>query len=163
MWVKPWNMKEGFLIGGGLLVTGLLLQVVLGPIEWRLLAWPVNLILLILFLATIGVLFSLRRKVYAFEWMMHAGAAVPCLVYAAALTITNVILIPTYFGTRRLLCGGIMQVMAQGSAVFLTALFAFGLFRAAGCSATVRKICPKVAYIAESGDTLGPVDYMIAP
>ena len=87
MWVKPWNMKEGFLIGGGLLVTGLLLQVVLGPIEWRLLAWPVNLILLILLMAAIGVLFSLRRKVYAFEWMMHASAAVPCLVYAAALTM----------------------------------------------------------------------------
>ena len=87
MWVKPWNMKEGFLIGGGLLVVGLLLQIVLGPIEWSLLAWPVNLILLVLLLTAIGVLFALRRKVYAFEWMMHAGAAVPCLVYAATLTM----------------------------------------------------------------------------
>ena len=87
MWVKPWNMKEGFLIGGGLLVVGLLLQIVLGPIEWSLLAWPVNLILLVLLLTAIGVLFALRRKVYAFEWMMHAGAAVPCLTYAAALTM----------------------------------------------------------------------------
>ena len=67
MWVKPWNMKEGFLIGGGLLVVGLLLQIVLGPIEWSLLAWPVNLILLVLLLTAIGVLFALRRKVYAFE------------------------------------------------------------------------------------------------
>ncbi len=87
MWVKPWKMKEGFLIGGGLLVVGLLLQIALGPIDWSLLAWPVNLILLILLLAFIGVLFALRRKVYAFEWMMHAGAAVPCFTYAAALTM----------------------------------------------------------------------------
>ena len=87
MWVKPWKMKEGFLIGGGLLVVGLLLQIALGPIDWSLLAWPVNLILLILLLAFIGVLLALRRKVYAFEWMMHAGAAVPCLTYAAALTM----------------------------------------------------------------------------
>ena len=87
MWVKPWNMKEGFLIGGGLLVTGLLLQGVLGPVEWRLLAWPVNLILLGLLVVVIIVLYGLRRKVYAFEWMMYSGAAVPCLSYAAALTI----------------------------------------------------------------------------
>ena len=87
MWVKPWNMKEGFLIGGGLLVTGLLLQWVLGPVEWGLLAWPVNLILLILLVLVIIVLYALRRKVYVFEWMMHSGAAVPCLSYAAALTI----------------------------------------------------------------------------
>ena len=87
MWVKPWNMKEGFLIGGGLLVTGLLLQGVLGPVEWGLLAWPVNLILLGLMAVVVGVLYALRRKVYVFEWMMHSGAAVPCLSYAAALTI----------------------------------------------------------------------------
>lgn len=87
MWNKPWKMKEGFLIGGGLLVVGLLLQITLGPIDWSLLAWPVNLVLLVLLLAAIGVMFALRRKVYAFEWMMHAEAAVPCLSYATALTI----------------------------------------------------------------------------
>jgi len=87
MWVRPWKMKEGFFIGGGLLVTGLLLQVVLGPVEWGLLAWPVNLILLILLVLVIAVLYALRRKVYVFEWMMHIDAAVPCLSYAAALTI----------------------------------------------------------------------------
>lgn len=87
MWVKPWKMKEGFLIGGGLLFAGMLLQVATGPIRWELFAWPVNLIVLILLLAAVGVMFALGRKVYAFEWMMHAGAAVPCLVYAAALTI----------------------------------------------------------------------------
>lgn len=87
MWKKPWNMKEGFLIGGGLLLVGLLLQLVAGPIDWSLLARPVNLILLILFLAVVGGMYALRNKVYAFEWMMHAGAAVPCLTYAAALTI----------------------------------------------------------------------------
>ena len=87
MWTKPWNMKEGFLLGGGLLLVGLLLQVTLGPIDWSLPAWPVNLVLLIFLLVVIGVMYALRRKVYAFEWMMHSGAAVPCLVYAAGLTV----------------------------------------------------------------------------
>ena len=26
MWNKPWTMKEGFLIGGGLIFAGLMLQ-----------------------------------------------------------------------------------------------------------------------------------------
>jgi len=87
MWVKPWNIKEGFLVGGGLLFAGLLLQLAMGPINWEFFAWPVNLMVLILLLAAVGIMYALRRNVYAFEWMMHAGAAVPCLVYAAALTI----------------------------------------------------------------------------
>lgn len=87
MWKKPWSMKVGFLIGGALIVLGLLLQVTVGPVDWDWLAWPVNLIVLFLLVAAVGVLYALRRKVYAFEWMMHAGAAVPCLVYAASLTM----------------------------------------------------------------------------
>ena len=80
-------MKVGFLIGGGLICAGLLLQVILGPVDWDWLAWPVNLIVLFLLLVVVGVLYALRGKVYAFEWMMHASAAVPCLVYAASLTM----------------------------------------------------------------------------
>ena len=87
MWAKPWNMKEGFLIGGGLLFTGLLLQVAMGPFRWELFAWPVNLMALILLLAAVGIMYALRKEFYAFEWMMHTGAAVPCLTYAVALTI----------------------------------------------------------------------------
>ena len=86
-WKKPWGMTEGFLIGGGLIVVGLLLQVVLGPINWSLFAWPVNLVLLILLVAFIGLMYALRKRVYVFEWMMHSSAAVPCLLFAAVLTI----------------------------------------------------------------------------
>ena len=87
MWVKPWHMKEGFLIGGGLLFMGVLLQLAVGPIRWELFASPVNWIVLVLLFSAMGAMYSLRRKVYAFEWMMHTGAAVPCLVYAVSLTI----------------------------------------------------------------------------
>ena len=69
------------------LVAGVLLQVVLGPVRWEFFAWPVNLIVLILLLSAIGAMYALRKKVYLFEWMMHFGAAVPCLICAAALTI----------------------------------------------------------------------------
>ena len=87
MWEKPWKLKEGFLIGGGLLIVGLLLQATIGPIDWDLFAAPVNYVMLVLLLALIGAMYLLRRKVYAFEWMMHFGAAIPCLCYAVGLTI----------------------------------------------------------------------------
>lgn len=59
-------MKEGFLIGGSILVLGLLLQITVGPVYWDLFAAPVNWIVLVLLLALIGTMFLLRRKVYAF-------------------------------------------------------------------------------------------------
>lgn len=86
-WTKPWRLKEGFLIGGGLLVAGLLLQATVGPVPWDLLAHPVNIVLLLVLLALIGIMYALRRKVYLFEWMMHLQAAVPALCYALGLTI----------------------------------------------------------------------------
>jgi hypothetical protein len=80
-------MKEGFIIGGGLIALGLLLQAALGPIDWDFFASPVNYIALAVLLSFIGAMYLLRRKVYAFEWMMHFGAAIPCLCYALWLTI----------------------------------------------------------------------------
>ena len=98
MWAKPWRMKEGFLIGGGLLVVGLLLQLAIGPIDWDLFEAPVNYIVLVLLLVLIGTMFLLRRKVYLFEWMMHYAAAIPCLCYAAGLTIVMGLTVQTRWG-----------------------------------------------------------------
>ncbi|MBR5043378.1 MAG: hypothetical protein IKX67_09105, partial [Bacteroidales bacterium] len=95
---KPWRMKEGFLVGGGLLFVGLLLQLAIGPVDWGFFAAPVNYIVLVLMLALIGAMFMLRRKVYAFEWMMHFTAAVPCLCYAAGLTIVMGLTVQTRHG-----------------------------------------------------------------
>lgn len=87
LWTKPWKFGVGFLIGGGLLLLGLLLQATLGPFPWALLARPINLILLAGFLALLGIMYALRHKVYLFTWMMHLQAAVPALCYALGLTI----------------------------------------------------------------------------
>ena len=38
MWSKPWSYKEGLVIGAGLLVIGLLLQMTVGAIHWDLFA-----------------------------------------------------------------------------------------------------------------------------
>ncbi len=87
MWTKPWNMKEGFLIGGGLIIAGLALQLSVGPVVWDAFAWPLNGIVLSGFFVLLTAMVYLRKKVYAFEWLSTYQAAIPALVYAVVLTI----------------------------------------------------------------------------
>ena len=87
MWNKPWNMKEGFLIGGGLIIVGLILQLSVGPVGWDAFRWPVNGIVLAGFLAFIAIIFLLRKKVSVFQFIGTYNAAIPALVYTVLLTI----------------------------------------------------------------------------
>ena len=87
MWTKPWNMKEGFLIGGGLIIAGLALELSVGPIIWEAFAWPANGMVLAGFLLMIAMMFLLRKKVYAFQFVGTYQAAIPAMVYAVVLTI----------------------------------------------------------------------------
>ena len=88
MWEKPWTMKEGFLIGGGLIIAGLALELSVGPVVWEAFAWPVNGIVLAGFLFMIAAMFLLRKKVYAFQFIGTYQAAIPAMAYAVVLTIT---------------------------------------------------------------------------
>ena len=87
MQTKPYGMKEGFLIGGGLVLAGLMLQLSIGPVDWDAFRWPVNGIVLAVFLALVAIAFLLRKKVYGFQFIGTYKAAVPALVYAVVLTI----------------------------------------------------------------------------
>ena len=80
-------MREGFLIGGGLIFAGLLLELSAGPVDWDAFRWPVNGIVLAGFLATIAIIFLLRKRVYGFKFIGTYKAAIPALVYAVVLTI----------------------------------------------------------------------------
>ena len=87
MWTKPYDMKEGFLIGGGLIFAGLMLELSVGPVNWDAFRWPVNGIVLAGFLALIAIIFLLRKRVYGFQFIGTYKAAIPSLVYAVVLTI----------------------------------------------------------------------------
>ena len=87
MWTKPWTMKEGFLIGGCLILAGLALQLSVGPVVWETFAWPVNGIVLAAFVAIIVAMHLLRKKVYAFRFLSTYQAAIPVMCYAVVLTI----------------------------------------------------------------------------
>lgn len=87
MFNKIWKMKEGFAFGAGLILVGLALQFSIGPIHWSDFAFPLNAIFLVLFLITLGVIYALRRRVRPFAFLLTIEAAVPTLLYAAALTV----------------------------------------------------------------------------
>ncbi|MGN1214724.1 MAG: cytochrome c biogenesis protein ResB [Candidatus Cryptobacteroides sp.] len=86
MWKRPWNIKEGFAIGAGILVLGALVELLCGSLDWSALAFPVNIIVLIIYLCFLGILFLLRKRFHPVEWMMHGGAAVPSIAFCAVLT-----------------------------------------------------------------------------
>ena len=87
MWSKPWSYKEGLIIGAGLLVIGALLQITVGGINWNLFAWPVNLIVLSVYIIVLIAMHLLRKRVYLFEWLSHYSAAVSSLVWVVGMTV----------------------------------------------------------------------------
>jgi hypothetical protein len=87
MWKKPWSMKEGFAIGGGLIVVGLLLDFATGPVVWDAFAWPLNALVLGVFLFAIAICIGVRRNNYPLHFLSTHRAAIPALIYAVVLTI----------------------------------------------------------------------------
>ena len=90
MWSKPWSYKEGLIIGAGLLVIGALLQITVGGINWNLFAWPVNLIVLSVYIIVLIAMHLLRKRVFLFWWLSHYSAAVSSLVWVVGMTVVMV-------------------------------------------------------------------------
>ncbi len=87
MWNKPWRMQEGFVIGGGLICAGLMLELTVGQVVWDAFLWPANLIVLVGLLLLAALLFFLQPKSYFCRFLASYHAAVPTLVYVVALTV----------------------------------------------------------------------------
>ncbi|NDV65792.1 cytochrome c biogenesis protein ResB [Bacteroides sp. 224] len=87
MWKQPWGYKEGFTICGGLFFIGLLLQITIGGIDWNLLAFPINLIILLVYLFAIILISLFPRKLYLFRWMGQSSAAVTSMIGVVVITV----------------------------------------------------------------------------
>ena len=87
MWNKPYTLREGTAIVVGLLVTGGLLQVTIGPLEWGIFAWPANIITLFLFVLALIIVYALRKRSYFCCFMSTMQAAIPAIAAAAILTL----------------------------------------------------------------------------
>lgn len=86
-WRKPWGMTEGGLVCLALMVAGMLLQWSVGPVQWDMLAWPVNAVVLAVMLAGIVLMHVLRGKIYLFRWMATLQAGIPAMLMCAMLTV----------------------------------------------------------------------------
>lgn len=87
MWSKPWSYKEGAMIGAGLLVIGVLLQITVGGIDWSRFAFPVNVIVLVVYIICLAAMHLLRKRAYLFGWLSHYSAAVSALLWVVGLTV----------------------------------------------------------------------------
>ena len=84
---KPWKLADGFLFGGALALLGFIIQIVAGPVDWELIASPVNLVLLAVFLAFVVAAFLLKRRSGFFGLLGSPAAAVPSIAWTLVLTI----------------------------------------------------------------------------
>ncbi len=84
---KSFSLFDGFMIGGGIIVAGLLLQFTSGGVVWDALAWPANAIVLAVFIAIIIAIYLLGRKFDALRFLGTYKAAIPAMIYAVILTI----------------------------------------------------------------------------
>jgi hypothetical protein len=85
--MKKWGMTEGCVVCCGLVAIGMLLQQTVGPVRWDAMAWPVNVVVLLLLLSGILLMHLLRQKVRLFRWMATLQAGIPAMVACAMLTV----------------------------------------------------------------------------
>lgn len=69
-----------------LVIVGVLLQLCVGPVTWDALAWPVNGIVLVAFVALLVLMHTYGAKVSALRYLCTTQTAVSALVYAVVLT-----------------------------------------------------------------------------
>lgn len=83
---KPWTYREGAAVTVALLLVGALLQLVAGPVNWSLVAWPVNIIIAVVLAVAVILGGMLRRRSRVLRFVCSRHAAVPALVVTAVAT-----------------------------------------------------------------------------
>ena len=84
---KTLGMKAGVLVCCVLVAVGMLLQLLLGPVRWDAMCFPVNAVVLLLMLLGILLMHLCRRGVALFRWMATLHAGIPAMLTCALLTI----------------------------------------------------------------------------
>lgn len=87
MWKQPYSYKEGIAITLGLMLTGLMLQLSMGSLNWDIFLWPANIIALAVFVVLLVGLYLLRKRSYFPIFMTTCKAAVPAIAGALLLTL----------------------------------------------------------------------------
>ncbi len=83
---KPYSYKEGFLLGGGLVLLGLAMQFTVSPLDWNFFHAPRNYVTLAVLVLLIAILHILRKESRIAHFLGTLQAAVPSLVFTTLLT-----------------------------------------------------------------------------
>lgn len=84
---KSLTLLDGYMVGGGIVAAGFMLQLSVGTVDWDALSWPTNIILLAFFIAIIIAIYMIGKKFGALRFLGTYKAAVPAMTYAIVLTI----------------------------------------------------------------------------
>ncbi len=87
MWKHPWTYKEGFVIGIGLVLTGILLQLSVGAFTGDFLQFPVNVFTGIIYLLVILILFIQSGKSRAIRWFSGMEASITSIAVFLGLVL----------------------------------------------------------------------------
>ncbi len=74
-------------MAAGIAVTGKLLQLTIGPLQWRVFSWPANVVALSLLVAVLLFIHALRGRVYLARFLATPFLAVPSLIAVTAMTV----------------------------------------------------------------------------
>ncbi|MGL5785465.1 MAG: cytochrome c biogenesis protein ResB [Bacteroidales bacterium] len=87
MWQKPWGYPESITIVGGIMLIGMILQLVTGPFNFYLLAFPMNIVtgIILVIISSIAGLFY--RKSSFVRWLSGVPMSVSLIVALLILTI----------------------------------------------------------------------------
>ena len=86
MWQSPWQYKESLAFVAGIVTTGFILQLFIGPFDFFLLQYPVNLSIGVFLILLLGVLF-LARKTAFHKWFSGVYFSVSLIAGLLALTL----------------------------------------------------------------------------
>lgn len=89
IWEQPWGYTEGFIVAGGVVIAGLMLQLTLGNINPILFASPINKVLGALFVIGLLVTHFVAYKSRIVRWLSSAYSTLPSII---VLIIMSVIL-----------------------------------------------------------------------
>ncbi len=87
MWRHPWGYKEGVAIGIGLILTGILLQITIGPLPDQIFHYPFNIVWGISFVVAIIIFHLISRKNKKLSWFSHMEASITSIASFLLLVI----------------------------------------------------------------------------
>ena len=80
-------MRISNFVTSGILIVGLIIQLIFGPMNWDLVIWPVNMFVLLAFIVFLLLLYRLRRKSTLCNSITTIKTAVPAIITALLVTI----------------------------------------------------------------------------